>query len=234
MQIKNQLNTQLLTQTDVKQHILQLIIPLVLISIILFISFDNRQAYQYLGLFGGGYAISYVISYFTHKQNIQRLWRHIEQILRINETTYELVKVSSQYDSEQDFIDALLLKAVTAVDDAEMGSIILIDNNTDRLQFGSVVGLDIDKLSQINFTLEETFLYRLTKGRLDRTVIINNMRNVNSQSTLTDDDQFVLLNASSKPICSTLSSPIRIDGELYGMMNLDSSMMEAFGEYDIA
>nr|WP_303648567.1 sensor domain-containing diguanylate cyclase [Shewanella metallivivens] len=234
VQIKNQLNTQQLTQTGVKQHILQLITPLVLISIILFISFDNRQAYQYLGLFGGGYAISYVISHFIHKQNIQRLWRHIEQILRINETTYELVKVSSQYDSEQDFIDALLLKAVTAVDDAEMGSIILIDNNTDRLQFGSVVGLDIDKLSQINFTLEETFLYRLTKGRLDRTVIINNMRNINSQSTLTDDDQFILLNASSKPICSTLSSPIRIDGELYGMMNLDSSMMEAFGEYDIS
>ncbi|GGP48916.1 GGDEF domain-containing protein [Shewanella algicola] len=234
MQIKNKLNTQELTQIDVKQHIWQLIIPLVLISIILFIIFDNQQDYLYLGFFVGGYLISYVISHFMHKQNMQRLWRHMEQILRINDTTYELVKVSSQYESEQAFLDALLQKAITAVDDAEMGSIILVDNHTDRLQFGSVVGLDIDKLRRINFTLEETFLYRLTKGRLDKTVTINNMRNINAKSTLTDDDQFVLLNASSKPICSTLSSPIRIDGELYGMMNLDSSMMEAFGEYDIS
>ena len=218
---------------DIKQHLLLLIIPLLLISIVTFVFVEAENAYLYLLLISIGYVTSYAVTYYVHKQNMSRLWQHLEQVVRINDTTYELVNLSSQYDSEKTFLDALLLKAVNAVDDAEMGSIILVDNVANRLQFESVVGLNIETLRTINFTLEETFLYRLTKGRFDRAVVINNMRNINAQSTLTDDEQFVLLNASTKPICSTLSSPIRIDGELYGMMNLDSSKMEAFGEYDI-
>ncbi|MGX9461444.1 sensor domain-containing diguanylate cyclase [Shewanella sp. A14] len=154
-------------------------------------------------------------------------------MVRINDTTYELVNLSSQYDSENAFLNALLHKAVNAIDDAEMGSIMLVDKHTHKLHFESVVGLNIDALQKIKFILDETFQFRLTQGRCDKAVLINNMKNINAKSTLTDEDQHALLHASIKPICSTLSSPIRIDGELYGMMNLDSSKMEAFGDYDI-
>jgi diguanylate cyclase (GGDEF)-like protein len=218
---------------SVKQHLLLLVIPLLLISLVIFVLVESVNAYLYLSLVCIGYIISYLLTYFIHKQNIQRLWQHLDQVVRINDTTYELVNLSSQYDSEKTFLDALLQKAVNAIDDAEMGSIILVDHSANRLVFESVVGLNIDLLRSIHFTLDETFLYRKTEGRVDKTVLINNMRLINSKTTLTDDEQFVLLNASEKPICSTLSSPIRIDGELYGMMNLDSSKMEAFGEYDI-
>lgn len=218
---------------SVKQHLLLLVIPLLLISLVIFVLVETVNAYLYLSLVCIGYIISYLLTYFIHKQNIQRLWQHLDQVVRINDTTYELVNLSSQYDSEKTFLDALLQKAVNAIDDAEMGSIILVDHSANRLVFESVVGLNIDLLRSIHFTLDETFLYRKTEGRVDKTVLINNMRLINSKTTLTDDEQFVLLNASEKPICSTLSSPIRIDGELYGMMNLDSSKMEAFGEYDI-
>jgi diguanylate cyclase (GGDEF)-like protein len=158
-----------------------------------------------------------------------RLWQHLEHVIYISDTTYELVNLSSQYDSEQAFLDALLLKAINVIDDAEMGSIILVDNQTNQLQFESVIGLNSDALQDINFTLKDTFLYRLTQGRCHKTVVISN---INAKSPK-QYDQFVLPNASTKPICSTLSSPIRIDGELYGMMNLDSNKIDAFGDYDI-
>lgn len=221
------------SHSDITQHLLLLVIPLLLISILTFVFIDADKAYLYLLLICAGYVTSYAMTYYVHKQNMLRLWQHLDQVVRVNDTTYELVNLSNQYDSEKAFLDALLQKAVNAIDDAEMGSIILVDYVANRLQFESVVGLNIGTLRNINFTLEETFLYRLTKGRFDKAVVINNMQNINAKSTLTEDDQFVLLNASSKQICSTLSSPIRIEGELYGMMNLDSSKMEAFGEYDI-
>ncbi|GAA0780742.1 GGDEF domain-containing protein [Shewanella aestuarii] len=189
-----------------------------------------EQTYLYLTLVSCGYLLSYAISYYIYKQNMLRLWQHLEQVIRINDTTYELVNLSSQYDSEKSFLDALLEKAVSAVDDAEMGSIILVDELTHQLQFVSVIGLNIDILQKVDFTLEETFLYRLTEGRFHKTVIISN---INAKSAK-NDDRFVLPDASDQPICSTLSSPIKIEGKLYGMMSLDSTKAGAFGDYDIS
>jgi diguanylate cyclase (GGDEF)-like protein len=231
---KGRINNKHIAYVDFKSHLLLLAVPFLLFVIIFIFAIpSNANTYLYLMLICGVYALSYGITYYIHKQNILRLWQHLEQVVHINDTTYELVNLSSQYDSEKTFLDALLQKAVSAIDDAEMGSIILVDKNTTRLQFESVVGLDIDALRKINFTLEETFQFRRTNGRCDKAVVINNMKNINAKSTLTNEDQHALLHASIQPICSTLSSPIHIDGELYGMMNLDSIKMDAFGDYDI-
>ena len=143
---------------DIKQHLLLLVIPLLLISILTFVFIDADQAYLYLLLICAGYVTSYAVTYYVHKQNMLRLWQHLAQVVRINDTTFELVNLSNQYDSEKSFLDALLQKAVNAIDDAEMGSIILVDNAANRLQFESVIGLNIETLRSINFTLEETFL----------------------------------------------------------------------------
>ncbi|AZG71525.1 sensor domain-containing diguanylate cyclase [Shewanella livingstonensis] len=234
MKTKGRINNKHIAYVDLKSHLLLLVVPLILLIIIFILAApDSSVLYLYLLLICGVYALSYGITYYINKQNISRLWQHLEQVIHINDTTYELVNLASQYDSEKSFLDALLQKAVSAIDDAEMGSIILVDKNTSRLQFESVVGLDIDALRKINFTLEETFQFRRTNGRCDKAVVINNMKNINAKSTLTNEDQHALIHASIKPICSTLSSPIHIDGDLYGMMNLDSSKMEAFGDYDI-
>ncbi|WP_443019402.1 sensor domain-containing diguanylate cyclase [Shewanella sp. SG41-4] len=234
MHTKSSINNKHIAYFDFKSHLLLLAVPLLLFFIIFtFAISDSSTSYLYLILICCVYALSYGITYYMHKQNILRLWQHLEQVIHINDTTFELVNLSSQYGSEKAFLDALLQKAVSAIEDAEMGSIILVDKKTKRLQFESVVGLDIEALRKINFTLEETFQFRRTNGRCDKAVVINNMKNINAKSTLTTEDQHALLHASIKPICSTLSSPIRIDGELYGMMNLDSCKMEAFGDYDI-
>jgi diguanylate cyclase (GGDEF)-like protein len=230
VQTKNRINNKHIAYIDFKQHLLLLALPLCLICTIIIFTPAIEQTYLYLTLIIGGYLASYAISFYIYKQNMLRLWQHLEQVIHINDTTYELVNLSNKYDSEKSFLDALLQKAVSAVDDAEMGSIILVDNMTDRLQFASVIGLNMDALQNVNFTLKETFLYRLTKGRFHKTVVISN---INAKSAK-NDDPFVLPDASTKPICSTLSSPIRIKGQLYGMMNLDSTKVGTFGDYDIS
>jgi diguanylate cyclase (GGDEF)-like protein len=224
------INNKHIAYVDFKSHLLLLAVPFLLfVLIFIFAIPSNANTYLYLMLICGVYALSYGITYYTHKQNILRLWQHLEQVVHINDTTYELVNLSSQYDSEKTFLDALLQKAVSAIDNAEMGSIILVDNQTNQLQFESVIGLNSDALQNINFTLKETFLYRLTQGRCHKTVVISH---INAKSPK-KYDQFILPNASTKPISSTLSSPIRIEGKLYGMMNLDSNKMQAFGDFDI-
>jgi hypothetical protein len=204
---------------SIMTHLGLVAISLLLFFIVfLFLIPLHQPSYLGLALTCLIYLASYATTYFVYTSSLHRLWLHLEQVIRINDTTYELVNLSSYYDSEKSFLDALLQKAIGAIDDAEMGSIILVDKNTNRLQFESLVELDIDALRKINFTLQETFQFRLTNGRCDKAVVINNMKNINAKSTLTQVDQDTLLQASLKPICSTLSSPIRINDELYGMM----------------
>nr|WP_223296245.1 sensor domain-containing diguanylate cyclase [Shewanella halifaxensis] len=178
------------------------------------------------------YLIGYGLSYNFHQRRLNRLWKHLQQVIHLNNTTFELVHIANQYPDEGEFLNALLAKALNSIDAAEMGSIIKVNNDTEELYFESAIGIDIEKLKKINLKLKESFQYRFTKGRCDRVVVINNMANINAHSTLEPTDQQALLMTPEAPIKSTLSSPIHIDGKLYGMLNLDSAKLKAFSHYD--
>ncbi len=220
---------------DLKFHFGLLGAPLLLLFITWLTFFDSTldtDLLLKLLLISSIYTLGYSLSYYLHQGRLNRLWLHLQQIVHINNTTFELVNLASHYKNEQAFLDALLKKAVSSIEGAEMGSIIRVDPNNQQLQFESAVGINIDKLRQVKFHLEQSFEFRLTEGRCDKVVVIDNIENINSHSSLTDAEQALLLTAPDSPIRSTLSSPIRIDGKLYAMINLDSSVTKAFGHYD--
>ncbi len=194
-------------------------------------SFDTALLLKLL-LVSSIYTLGYSLSYYFHQGRLTRLWQHLQQIVHINDTTFELVSLSSHYKNEQAFLDALLKKAVSSIEGAEMGSIIRVDPDNQQLHFESAVGINLKKLRHVKFHLQQSFEFRLTEGRCDRVVVIDNMENINSHSSLTEAEQEILLTAPNNPIRSTLSSPIQIDGKLYAMINLDSSVTKAFGDYD--
>ncbi|WP_338592318.1 sensor domain-containing diguanylate cyclase [Shewanella khirikhana] len=214
-------------------HLTLLLIPLsVFIGIFYLFSPKGSLPWMILTLVCLVYLVGYSLSYYLHQGRLQRLWEHLEQVVNINDATFELVHLSSQYKDEHAFLDALLTKAVNVINGAEMGSIIRVEPDSHKLMFESSVGLDLERLRQIDFSLEQSFEYRLTDGRCDRVVVVDDMRHVNAESTLTEAEQEILLTAARQPIRSTLSSPIHIDGKLYAMLNLDSSQLSAFSDYD--
>ncbi|TVL07703.1 deoxyguanosinetriphosphate triphosphohydrolase [Shewanella algae] len=230
---QNGLRKQKIDTLDLRYHLLLLLLPLLLIALLFWVT---SPAGELPWLQWGGvsiiYFLAYSLGYFVHQGRLGRLWQHLEQVLGINEATFELVHLSSQYETEHAFLNALLGKAVAMVDGAEMGSIILVEPGSNKLHFESALGLDLAKLQQLNMTLEQSFEYRLTDGRCNRVVVVNDMRKINAQSSLSAEDQALLLSAASIPIRATLSSPIHIDGQLYAMLNLDSSLLACFSTYD--
>lgn len=214
-------------------HLTLLLIPLsVFLGIFYLFSPKGSLPWMILTLVCLVYLVGYSLSYYLHQGRLQRLWEHLEQVVNINDATFELVHLSSQYKDEHAFLDALLTKAVNVINGAEMGSIIRVDPSNNQLMFESSVGLDLERLRSINFTLEQSFEYRLTGGLCDRVVVVDDMRHINEGSSLTQQEQEILLTAAKQPIRSTLSSPIHIDGKLYAMLNLDSSQLSAFSDYD--
>jgi diguanylate cyclase (GGDEF)-like protein len=218
---------------DIRYHLLLLVLPLILFFLVFSFAMPSGQNdFLSLSLICIVYLFGYSLSYYLHQGRIIRLWQHLEQVVNINDATYELVHLSSQYQDEHAFLDALLNTAVSVINGAEMGSIILVDPKTSELTFESAVGLDLNRLRKLKFTLEQSFEYRLTDGRCDRVVVVDDMHQINSGSTLTAEEQNILITAALQPIRSTLSSPIHIDGKLYGMLNLDSTNVGAFSDYD--
>ncbi|MGI2853982.1 sensor domain-containing diguanylate cyclase [Shewanella algae] len=230
---QNGLRKQKIETLDLRYHLLLLLLPLLLITILFWITSptDTLPWLQW-----GGVSIIYFLAYslgcYVHQGHIGRLWQHLEQVIGVNDATFELVHLSSQYGTEHAFLNALLGKAVAMVDGAEMGTIILVEPGSNKLHFESAVGLDMTKLKQLDMTLEQSFAYRLTNGQCDRVVVVNDMRKINAGSGLSLEAQSLLLNAASPPIRATLSSPIHIDKKLYAMLNLDSSLVASFSSYD--
>ncbi|MGI2066488.1 sensor domain-containing diguanylate cyclase [Shewanella sp. MF08487] len=233
MRLRDNFKRKTIDRLDYRYHLLLLIVPICLF-ILLFIFNAPTENWTILPLLFVCiiYIFAYSLAYYLHQGRLTRLWQHLEQVVTMNDAIYELAHLASHYKNEHDFLDALLNKAVYVINGAEMGSIIKINETNNKLYFEAGVGLDLAKLRQLDFTLEQTFEYRLTKGRCDQVVVINNIENINADSGLSKEQQQVLLTVSKQPIRSTLSSPIRIDGQLYGMLNLDSSSVGAFSDYD--
>lgn len=233
--IKDSLKKKKIDALDFKTHLALLGVPLLLLFIcwIIFFSISaNQSSVANLLLISIIYLFGYSLNYYFHQGRLSRLWEHLQQVVHVNETTFELVNIANQYQDETAFLNALLNKAVSCIDGAEMGTIIRVEPDSGSLSFESAVGIDINKLRKLNIHLEQSFEYRITKGKCDRVVVIDDMEAINAHSSLSSSDQDVLLEAPSIPIRSTLSSPIHIDGKLYAMLNLDSGKVKAFSHYD--
>ncbi|QQX82479.1 diguanylate cyclase [Shewanella sp. KX20019] len=235
MPIKDSLKKKKIDSLDFKTHLVLLGVPLLLLFICWAIFFSitaTPNSVANLILIGIIYLFGYSLNYYFHQGRLTRLWEHLQRVVHVNETTFELVNIANQYRDETAFLNALLNKAVSSIDGAEMGSIIRVEPDSGCLSFESAVGIDINKLKQLNINLEQSFEYRITKGKCDTVVVIDDMEAINAHSSLSASDQEILLQAPSTAIRSTLSSPIHIDGKLYAMLNLDSSKVKAFSHYD--
>ncbi|RLV61515.1 GGDEF domain-containing protein [Parashewanella curva] len=233
MKQKDNLKSKQIDRVDIRYHIILLVCPLLLIifsfELLNPLGNNNFLSITFIFLI---YVLGYSLSYYLHQNRLHRLWQHLERVLSINEATYELVKLSNQYHDQQDFLDALLNKSIRSINGAEMGSIVVLDHDTNKLTYESVVGVDQSKLNKVDFHLEDSFQYQLSQGKCDRVVVINDINEIGANKELSQQAQNIFKGACPKPIRSTLSTPIYIDNKLFGMLNLDSSQYEAFNDYD--
>lgn len=151
--------------------------------------------------------------------------------LELKDVLYQLLEKTASYNGDLDFYNDILIAAIKAIENGHKGSIIDLRNH-ERIKYVAVEGFDIEVLEAMALGYEDTYLYKETKGALDRTVIIKNSVNYNQ---LHSNDRLVksLIEAGTATVKSTLSTPIRLQGEVIGMINIDSSKKDAFSERDI-
>ena len=147
---------------------------------------------------------------------ILRLAKLRQYMLEINQS---IVNVT---DLKRTFY-LILSNALKALENASLGSIFI--KNKDVFEVVSYIGFD-KSIEEFKLPVVDSFLYRNTDGKMDR---ISNIRRIEM------NDQFYPVKTYAGDnvfIKSEISAPIYINGELYGMINLDSLNENAFDEND--
>ncbi len=163
------------------------------------------------------------------KHSIDNIKIEQAKLKRITELKDSMLEVAQSIVGIEDIkilYNLILQKALDSVDTASIGSILIV-NEDRRLIIAAHKGYDWNKTKKFNISLEESFLWLKSKGKLNKTVVINDISsldNVNVIDVSKDNDKW--------NIGSTISAPIIVDGEFYGMLNIDSKDKHAFTEED--
>lgn len=176
----------------------------------------------------------------AYRSTIQRRQDLIGQLSAVNSQLElantlrgAMVEITQQVigiDDLESLFQQILEKTVSIFPSVEMGTVMLLQENRE-LSFAAAVGFDMEKLKWIKLPLKYSFLFAASRGKMDRPCIIE------------DVPAFVAANfdyigqafkdeTQATPVRSTLTAPIRVNGELYGMINLDSSRENAFGTHE--
>lgn len=150
--------------------------------------------------------------------------------MSFNAVVYSMIVESSVVNNRNDLYHLILGKAVEAIPRVDKGTLLrLTAENT--LVFDAAIGYDLEELQYIHLLPEETFEYVITEGRCDRTVITNDFHAFNKQRLSLE--KFAVISEVTQDIKSIMSAPIRIDGVLWGMINMDSNELAAFGPVEV-
>lgn len=164
-----------------------------------------------------------VMVYIIHKvdkvQNdgeILRLSKLRQYMLEINQSIVNVTDIKHTFY-------LILSNALKALENASLGSIFI--KNNDVFEVISYIGFE-KSIEEFKLPVTDSFLYRNTEGKMDR---IANVRKLEM------DDHFYPVKTYAGDnvyIKSEITAPIYINGELYGMINLDSLEEDAFDEND--
>lgn len=134
-------------------------------------------------------------------------------------------------DDTDEIYDLFLNRAIELIEGAEKGSLLLLEKDK-TLRFVASCGFDLEALKEINLNAQESFLSLNRTELRKEPYIINNMYQHNSHN-LDEATTLALENITGKNLESTLTAPILVDGEIFGMINLDAFKKNAFKPADI-
>lgn len=142
------------------------------------------------------------------------------------EITQQVIKI----EELESLFQQILEKTVAILPGVEMGTVMLIGENRE-MYFTAAVGFDLESLKHVRLPLKYSFLFAASGGKMDRPHIIPDVPAFVAEHFDYIGQAFIDETEAS-PVRSTLTAPILLNGDVYGMINLDSSRHNAFGRHE--
>lgn len=154
------------------------------------------------------------------EKRIQRLLNLKEAMLEVNQAVIGIKNIKELYN-------LILDKIIEVMDNAELACVMLLDED-ENLKIAAHKGYDSEESKKYTLKLRESFFWLKTKGKPEKSVIINDI-----QGFFKEHFPNLLDNQNDIKIQSSISAPIIIDGKLYGLVNIDSSHNNVYDKTDL-
>ena len=151
------------------------------------------------------------------KEKISKLLKLKESMLKIGYSINEISNINN-------LLQLILNEVINCIDSRSCGSVLLLDKDK-SLKIAVAKGYNLDEIRAFELKYEEHFAWANEKNNVDTTTIFNDIHKIENIKMLDT--------AEGMKIKSIISSPIIIDGELYGFLNIDSIYNNCFNEGDL-
>ena len=165
-----------------------------------------------------------VLSYILDITDRKRASLENIRLSKIRSLMLEVTHSVVNNDEIEVFYSLILKNALAAIEKSHLGSIFIRKEN--YFQCISYIGFD-ESLMDFQLPVEHSFLYRATDGAMDRITYLDHITPSDLNYPIKiDTGDYVFIKSS-------LSAPIIISGEVYGMINIDSLQSNAFDDTDV-
>jgi len=157
--------------------------------------------------------------------------KDLKQDLILKDILYDLFHQTSLKHSIEETCELILKAAIRAIPYAKRGTIMDV-TSPDLVQFKAYEGYSLDQLNGMRLSLKNTYLYKETEGKMDRTIIIpDTVSYIKKQNEAAYVDQ--IIKEDKDTIRSTVCTPIIVNGKVFGMLNVDSCIYDAFSQKEV-
>ncbi len=172
---------------------------------------------------GGLIGIVGVVVDITERVN---LFKKMKALNRIKDIAIQINQRLLVSDEETDTLGMLLEKSIESISNAKFGAILLINENG-FLKMPKSKGYPKQMTKNFKVRLEDSLVVK-SKGQVPKEICV--VRDIDKMKAIESPELLVLDGESVK---TSLVSPIWIDDELYGFINIDSTKRTAFDMVDI-
>lgn len=176
--------------------------------------------------------IAVLISFILYRnREFKQLKFMYDRISVINETMINISEELNRFQDIDQLYRQLLEETISIIDGAEVGSILIYNNEKDIMEYRAAYGFRLEDLQSVQLKKNELFLYEITKlkypGIIKKPAVFDSLN--------IDKEKYSILDSTKAlDIKSTLSSPLYVDGNFYGLINIDNKSDEnAFTKKDI-
>ncbi|AGX43160.1 diguanylate cyclase (GGDEF)-like protein/PAS domain S-box-containing protein [Clostridium saccharobutylicum] len=164
--------------------------------------------------------VGVIIDITEQKKNIEK----INKLLKLKGSMLKMSYSINEISNINNLLQLMLNEVINCIDDRSCGSVLLLDKN-DNLKIAVAKGYNSEEIKIFKFKLGQHFGWFNEKIAIEKTVILNDIDKMKNVKMLNTDEGI--------KIKSAISSPIIIDGKLYGFLNIDSIYNNMFNEGDL-
>lgn len=170
--------------------------------------------------------VIFIITTGNLKKDLAGIRKEHKRLDNLNRSMLEITQAVVGTENPADLYKIILDKSIAALPSSSVGSVMILDDDG-FFRCIAHKGFDDEKISNFAIPVEETILWKYTKGKIDSSVIIDDV-------TTIEDLQVkpLTINPEEWTVRSTIAVPLFAEDKLKGIVHIDGRNTGAFMEND--